>query len=261
MIDTHTHPYLEQFEEGGYGVVQAALDAGVSHMVLPNVDASTISPMIALHRRFPENTSIALGLHPTEVGADWEQVLAPIEELLRKTLVDSDGIRAVAVGEVGIDLYWDKSYREQQLLAFARQLRLAMQLRLPVIIHCREALDDTLDVIREVKPDIPLVFHCFTSGPEAVRKIREVCDPMFGINGVVTYKNAQDLRDALPVIGLDRILLETDAPYLAPVPKRGRRNEPSYVHWVCGKVAETLGLSPETVEEATDNNARRFFSL
>ncbi|MDE6078092.1 MAG: TatD family hydrolase [Muribaculaceae bacterium] len=254
MIDTHTHPYLSQFEDGGAEAVQNAIDNGVTHIVLPNVDASTVEPMMALHRRFPAATSVAMGLHPTEVGPDWERVVDEMEQLL-----DKGGF--VAVGEIGIDLYWEKEHRIEQMQAFARQLRIASRLGLPVIIHCREALDETLQVISEVRPDVPLIFHSFTGSPDDVRRIREVCDPFFGINGVVTFKNAKEIREALPLIGLDKIVVETDAPYLAPVPFRGRRNEPAYVVHTCAKIAEVLGLTPQQVEASTDINAKRIFRI
>ena len=254
MTDTHTHIYMEEFSDGGADALRRALSAGVSHMVFPNVDSASVAPMLSLHERFPDCTSVALGLHPTEVGDDWEEVVADMELSLQ------DGGFA-AVGEVGIDLYWDKSHRDQQLKAFAKQLRMADSLRLPVIIHCREALDETLAVIEEVKPCVRLIFHSFTGSPEDVRKIRRVCDPMFGVNGVVTFKNAQPLRDALPEITLDRILLETDSPYLAPVPHRGKRNESSYLPAICAKVAETLGVTVEEVDRATSGNAKEVFGL
>lgn len=256
MIDTHTHPYLEQFEDGGAEAVERALAAGVTHMVLPNVDESSVRPILDLHSRYPEQTSVAIGLHPTEVNADWRPTLDRILEVFR---CDPSAPHIVAIGEVGMDLYWDKTFRKEQADAFAYQLRLAEEAGLPVIIHCREALEDTIAVIAEVKPTVPLIFHSFTGSPEDVRRIREVCDPWFGINGVVTYKNAQPLRDALPEIGLGRILLETDAPYLAPVPKRGRRNEPAYVTYVRDQVAATLGVTPAEVEAATEANAKEIF--
>lgn len=254
MIDTHTHLYLPEFAGDGASAVSRALEAGVGMMVFPNVDASTVGMMQTLHRAYPDNTVMALGLHPTEVDGDWRNIVDEMEEELCKG-------GYVAVGEVGIDLYWDKTALGHQLAAFSRQLEIADSLRLPVIIHCREALDETLKVIGEVNPGVPLVFHSFTGSAEDVRKIRGVCDPMFGINGVVTFKNAGALREALPEIGLDRILLETDSPYLAPVPHRGKRNESAYVVEVCARVADVLGLSPHEVELATDKNARDTFHI
>lgn len=254
MIDTHTHPYLEEFPDGGAEAICRALAAGVTHFILPNVGQSTVAPMESLHRRFPGSTSMALGLHPTEVGEDWEGIAAAMEEKL-------EGGGFVAVGEVGIDLYWDKTRRRQQMEAFTRQLRTAGRLHLPVIIHCREGLDETLECIDAARPATTLVFHSFTGAPADVARIRETCDPMFGINGVVTFKNASPLREALPEIGVGHILLETDAPYLAPVPHRGKRNEPAFVTHTCAKVAEVLGLPAKEVETATDLNAKATFRL
>lgn len=254
MIDTHTHPYLPEFADGGAKAVEQALKSGVSHMVMPNVDAVTVGPMIALHYRYPEQTSIALGLHPTEVDGNWQEFVSSMEPLL------ANGGFA-AVGEIGVDLYWDRSKRDDQIAAFRAQLELADRFGLPVIIHCREAIDEVLDAIYDIQPRVPLIFHSFTGTPEDVMKIRQVCDPMFGINGVVTYKSAQPLRDALFEIGLDRIVLETDAPYLAPVPERGKRNEPAFVAYVCDKIAEVLNVPFEEVEAATDYNAKQAFGL
>ena len=254
MIDTHTHIYMDEFSDGGAPALERALSVGVNHMIFPNVDSASVTPMMSLHDRFPECTSVAMGLHPTEIRDDWEKVVDDMEKSLEK-----GGF--VAVGEVGMDLYWDKSREGQQLKAFARQLRIADRLRLPVIIHCREALDETLTVIKEVSPSVKLIFHSFTGGSEDVRKIRLVCDPLFGINGVVTFKNAQPLRNALQEIGLDRILLETDSPYLAPVPHRGKRNESSYLPAICTKIADSLGVAPEEVERKTTENARLTFGL
>ena len=254
MIDTHTHLYLPEFPDGGDEQVRNAIDAGVTHLVFPNVDHDTISPMLALHNRFPENTSVAMGLHPTEVKENWKVIV----DDMHKLLVEGG---FVAVGEVGMDLYWDKTYRAEQMLAFAEQLSIAESMSLPVIIHCREALDETLDVIKSVSPTVRLIFHSFTGTPDDVRKIRKLCDPMFGINGVVTFKNAVSIRESLPIIGIDRILLETDSPYLAPVPNRGKRNESSNIPYICAKVAEALGMTVEEIDSATSANARNTFCL
>ena len=255
MIDTHTHLYENAFDAdgGGTAAVDRARAAGVSRFIIPNVDDSTITPLLTLRKDRPDCVYPAMGLHPTSVDQSWRERLTPMEKLLR-----TGGF--VAVGEVGVDLYWDKTYRVEQMEAFALQLKWASELSLPVIIHCREALDETLEVISSFEGELPpLIFHSFTLGPDAVEKIRTVCDPWFGINGVVTYKNAAPLRDALPVIGLSRLLLETDSPYLAPVPKRGRRNESSLLPYIRDAVAEALHNSPEDVERATDSNAILLF--
>lgn len=254
MIDTHSHPYLSEEGDGGKGAIDRALDAGVSLIIMPNVDASSVEPMMRLHSERPQATAVALGLHPTEVGDGWQRVVDDMENSLRQ-----GGF--VAVGEVGIDLYWDSTRKADQMAAFERQLRLACELRLPVIIHSRDAREETLEVIEKVRPDVPLIFHSFTGSVEDVRRIREVCDPMFGINGVVTFKNARPLREALPEIGLDHLLLETDAPYLAPVPHRGKKNESAYLCHTLKMMAETLGLPEKEVEKATDWNARAIFRL
>lgn len=238
----------DAFEDGGAEAVQRALDAGVDHMVFPCVDLASLEPMRALHEKFPGNTSLALGLHPTEVGDDWEKVLDKMEAMLPGDFV--------AVGEVGIDLYHDASRREEQKKAFARQIEWARKYSLPVIIHCRDGLDDTLQVISQTGArDLKLVFHSFTGSVEDVKKIREVCDPDFGINGVVTFKNAPALREALSEIGVDHIVLETDAPWLSPAPKRGQRNESSRIPFICDKVAEVLGVDSAFLAHATDSNA------
>lgn len=258
MTDTHTHLYSRQYGADAAGAVERALAAGVGHMVLPNTDRDSIGPLLELHRRYPECTSVAMGLHPTDITDVWAEDLKEIEHRL-------DTERCVAVGEVGMDLYHDRSRREEQREVFARQLRMAIERGLPVIIHCREALEDTLEVLNIVKAEgrglPPLVFHSFTGGRDDVRRIREVCDPMFGINGVVTFKNSVPLQEAVPMIGLERIVLETDSPYLAPVPYRGKRNESAYLPEVCVKVAQLTGKTPAQVEAVTDANARHLFGL
>ena len=258
MTDTHTHLYSRQYGDDAAGAVERALAAGVKHLVLPNVDRDSIGPLLELHRLYPECTSVAMGLHPTDITDAWPKDLKEIERRL-------DTERCVAVGEVGMDLYHDRSRREEQREVFARQLRMAIERGLPVIIHCREALEDTLAVLRSVEAEgrgLPqLVFHSFTGSADDVRCIREVCDPMFGINGVVTFKNSVPLQEAVPVIGIECIVLETDSPYLAPVPYRGKRNESAYLPEVCLKVAQLIGMTPVQVETETDANARRLFGL
>lgn len=256
MIDTHTHLYLpEEFGAEGADAILRAQAVGVEQFVFPNVDVSTMEPMLSLHRQFPEITSIGAGLHPTEVKANWREEMA-------KTLGLLDEPGCVAVGEVGIDLYWDKTFREEQMDAFEAQLRIAQKRNLPVIIHCREGLTEVLEVFGRIGDVLPtVIFHSFTMGIEAVREIRRHTDAWFGINGVVTFKSAQTLRDALPEIGLDRIILETDSPYLAPVPHRGKRNESAYLPAISACIAGVLGVTPEAVDIVTTANARKVFRL
>lgn len=254
MIDTHSHPYLPEFEDGGAAAIRRALYSGVSHIILPNVDEESVGPMMRLHSCFPYHTSMAMGLHPTETLEDWEPVVDRMEALLESG-------DFVAVGEVGIDLHWTSDNIVWQKLSFRRQLRIASRLSLPVIIHCRDGLDVALECLRAEKPNVPLIFHSFTGSREDVVRIRREFDPMFGINGVVTFKNASEVRDAVKEIGIDRLLLETDAPYLAPVPNRGKRNEPSFLPAICAKVGEVLEIPAGEVSSLTDRNAFETFSI
>lgn len=256
MIDTHTHLYLtDDFGEDGADAVRRAVSAGVTHFIFPNVDVSTIEPMLTLHNQFPDITSIGAGLHPTEVKENWRSEMS-------KTLSLLDNPRCVAVGEVGIDLYWDKTFRAEQMLAFESQLIIARDKNLPVIIHCREGLPEVLEVFGRLGGNLPeTIFHSFTMDVASVRDIRRHTDAWFGINGVVTFKNATQLRDAIPEIGLDRIILETDSPYLAPVPHRGKRNESAYLPAISACIADVLGVTPEAVDIVTTANARKVFRL
>lgn len=264
MIDSHTHLYMDSFskdEPGGCAAaVDRAFEAGVELMVLPAVDRESAAEVVSLYRERPSRTRTAMGLHPTEVGEDWKEELDDIVAVLSPT-------SPVAIGEVGIDLYWDDSNLGLQKEAFIAQLLLARKLGLPVIIHCRDGLEVCCECIQVAQSHIegeelpPLVFHSFTGSPADVRRIREICDPWFGINGVVTFKNSGELPEAVKEIGINRILLETDSPYLAPVPKRGRRNESSYLSFINNKVAEILGISPEETDEITTRNAKSFFRI
>lgn len=255
FIDTHTHLYLEEFQPSPADAVQRAIDAGVRLMMFPNVDLTTIKPMKQLHSLFPENVVMAMGLHPTEVNDNWQADLAVVEAELNSQA------RYVAIGEVGIDLYWDKTYIREQKECLDIQLQWAKDKNLPVIIHCREGLNEIIDVMKSRCGCLPsCVFHSFGGTIDDVALIREYGDFYFGINGIVTFKNSK-LRDVLPAIGLNRILLETDAPYLAPVPHRGKRNESAYIVHVAAYIANTLGVSVDAVAEMTTNNAKKFFAL
>lgn len=254
MIDTHTHLYLDAFNEDRDLAVMRAIENGVNHMVLPNVDLTTIEPMHSLHDNFPENTSMAMGLHPTEVNEDYKSALAEVESWLGKR-------KYVAIGEIGIDLYWDKTYHEQQKVVLDTQLHWAEEMGLPVILHCREGLDTILEVFAAYKGTLPKgVFHSFTGTSEEVRRIREYGDFHFGINGIVTFKKSA-IPDVLPEIGINRLLLETDSPYLAPVPNRGKRNESANIPYICNCIASHLGMTPEDVSHITDQNAKDLFNI
>lgn len=254
LIDTHTHLYLAEFEDGGDSAVARAIDSGVGHLVMPNVDLSTIAPMRALAAHHPEKISMAMGLHPTEVSENWRDDLQVISDEFAAHPNDY-----VAVGEVGIDLYWDKTFASEQMQVFDTQLSWAEQRNLPVIIHCREGLDEVLEVMAS-HPSVKTVFHSFGGTADDVERIRRHGDHYFGINGIVTFKNSK-LRDVLPAIGIDRILLETDSPYLAPVPHRGKRNESAFLTATAAHVATSLGVTNDALAAATTQNARSFFRL
>lgn len=262
MIDTHTHLYLSEFCADGDSpgaAVDRAVEAGVTTLVMPNVDITTIGPMKKLADERPEAVRLAMGLHPTELGDDWRAAVDRIETELRAP----GRYKYVAVGEVGIDLYWDDTQRDEQMLAFDRQAQLAAELQLPLIIHCRDGLDETLEVLEGLPKAPPaIVMHCFGGSAADVDTIRRrasaVPEIYFGIGGVVTFKKST-LPDTLPAIGLDHIVLETDSPYLAPVPKRGRRNESAYLTYTASAIAGKMGISVDNVDSITTANARRLF--
>lgn len=254
MIDTHTHLYLPEFNEdgGGEAAVRRAIDAGVEKMIFPNVDLSSIGSMKELASKFPAEISMAMGFHPTEVNESWAESVDICMNELRQG-------GYVAVGEVGIDLYWDKTFADEQMRALDAQAAVAVELGLPLIIHCREGLDQTLEVLQG-HPRARAVFHSFGGTADEVDRIRKVGDFYFGINGVVTFKNCH-VREAIPEITLERLLLETDSPYLAPVPHRGKRNESAYLKLVAEHIANHLGVPAKTVDEATTANARALFAI
>lgn len=254
LIDSHTHLYLNDFQPNQAEAVQRAIDKGIGRLMFPNVDLSTIEPMNMLAKQFPNNVDMAIGLHPTEVNENWNEALKTIESEL------ATGVYR-AIGEIGIDLYWDSTYRDSQKSAFYEQCLMACNNDLPVIIHCREGLTDTIEVISMLPRPLPsAVFHSFGGSIDDVRRIREIGDFYFGINGIVTFKNSK-LREVLPYIGLDRILLETDSPYLAPVPMRGKRNESSYLIHIANYVSQALNISINDVETKTTENYFKFLGV
>ena len=253
LIDTHTHIYDHQFSLDRAEAVQRALDAGVKMMLLPNVDASTIAPMLELHGQYPDCTRVMMGLQPEEVREDYKQVLATMKKELEKGIY-------IGVGEVGLDFYWDVTYEKEQLDAFETQLDWAKQLGLPLSIHCRNAFDKMVKII-EKKQDGGLrgVMHCFT-GTEEEAKAYLSLGFHLGLGGVTTYKNC-GVKDFLPTLPLDRIVLETDAPYLAPVPCRGKRNEPAFLVHTAQRIADILHIPVEELAEATTKNVQLLFGL
>lgn len=255
LFDTHTHLYLPEFEESGgsSAAVERAVQAGVERMLMPNVDLTTIEPLRRLQAEFPERISVAMGLHPTEISETWRDDVARVLEALRPD--------DVAIGEVGMDLYWTREYRNEQMQALELQAQKAVELGLPLVIHCREALDETLEVLEGVK-GVRGVMHSFGGSEQDVDRVRRALgdDWYFGINGIVTFRKSASPA-ALPAITPERMLLETDSPYLAPVPMRGRVNESAYLTHTASFAAHVLGLSPDRLADITFANALRLFKL
>lgn len=256
IIDTHTHLYLPEFDgdEGSLATVRRAVDAGVGKMIFPNVDLTTVEPMKQLHRAAPDVTYMAMGFHPTEVNERWRDSLAQI-----RTELDAAPSDYVAIGEIGIDLYWDKTYADEQMQALEVQMQWARERDLPVILHCRDGLDQMLEVLEEF-PAARGVMHSFGGTIQDVERIRRVGDYYFGINGIVTFKNS-GLHEVLPAISPERMLVETDSPYLAPVPHRGKRNESAYIVHTVARIAQSLMLTDEKVADVTTANAQKLFDL
>ena len=251
MVDTHAHLYDEQFDDDRDTVVAHAVERGVGRMLLPNIDAQTIEPMLDTCRQYSGCCFPMLGLHPTSVDTDFEQQLEIIESYLDKTEI-------VAIGEIGIDLYWNKQYFCQQLEAFRIQIGWARKYGVPLSIHCRKSYNEIISVLKkEQDGSLTGVFHCF---PGNVRQAEEVTKLGFvlGIGGVVTYKNAE-MAKVVQHTDIEFILTETDAPYLSPVPFRGKRNESAYIHYVVQKIAELKSMSITEVAEVTHTNAERIF--
>ena len=254
MIDSHSHIYCDAFDEDRDAVIARSRQADVRHIILPNENVESVARLAALHERYPDYVSMTLGLHPEDVHDDYLAALGAMRPML-------DRYPIVAIGEIGIDLYWDKTWRDQQRHALDIQLHWCHERDLPFIIHCREALDDILDVIDHLDCPVPRgVFHSFTGTLDEVERIRERGDFYFGVNGIVTFKKSA-VPQLLPVIGLDRLLLETDSPYLAPVPNRGKRNESANIPYINDFVAQAMGVSPQEVSAATDRNAATLFGI
>lgn len=264
FIDTHTHLNDEVYMKGEGGLpdaegcdrmVRMAVDAGVEMMILPGTSLGELEGMKALAARHPDRLRMFAGLHPTELTDNVDEALRVVEREL-----DTPGNAYVGVGEIGIDLHEDPEHLEKQMRAFDAQCRMALERGLPINIHCRDGLDATLEVLRGL-PEVPRgAFHCFGGTPADVERIRSTGDFYFGINGIVTFKNS-GLRDTLPSIGLERIVLETDAPYLSPVPFRGKLNDSSRIPLIARAIADALGVELGEVAAVTTASARRLYGL
>ncbi|TXH58172.1 MAG: TatD family deoxyribonuclease [Bacteroidia bacterium] len=253
LIDTHSHIYSNEFEGYEKQMMENALLANVQMILMPAIDSETHENMLALEQRYPANVKTMMGVHPCSIKADWEKEIALAKEYLFKG-------RFIAVGEIGLDFYWDISFKEQQIEAFRTQLGWAVELGLPVSIHTRNATDESIEIVSEFKgTGLKGVFHCFGGTVVQAQKIIEM-GFYLGIGGVVSFKKS-DLGEVLKSISLSHIVLETDAPYLAPVPFRGKRNEPAYIPYIVNKLSEIYQLSPEMIAEQTTINAKTLFKL
>lgn len=253
ITDTHTHLYSEQFENDRNEVIQRAIDAGVSRFFIPAIDSDYVDKMLALEKDFPENIFLMMGLHPTHVNENVEKELEQVKKWL-------DRRNFFAVGEIGIDLYWDKSFLKQQQHAFRTQIQWAKERKLPINIHCRDAFDEVFEILEEEKgDDLFGIFHCFTGNLEQAQKAISY-NMKLGIGGVVTFKNGK-IDKFLNQIPLSEIVLETDAPYLAPTPYRGKRNESSYLTNVIEKLVDIYQLPEEEIAQITTKNAEAVFKI
>ena len=248
MIDTHAHIYSEEYENDRSEMLQRAWDAGITQIWMPNCDITTIMPMIKLTKEFPEKCLPMIGLHPCYVKADFENQLSVMEEWLSKESF-------IAVGEIGMDLYWDKTFRDQQEEAFLYQCKMAIQNSLWIDIHSRDAFWETAALIEKFgDSSLTGIFHCFTGTLQEANKAIELGFKL-GIGGVSTFKNG-GLDKVIPYIDLEHMVLETDCPYLAPVPFRGKRNEVAYTSHIAVRVADLKNMLVEDVIITTDNNAK-----
>lgn len=254
LIDTHNHLYLEEFDPEQDALVDAALKSGIDTLLLPNVDLTTIDRMHNLCDRFPGFAYPMMGLHPTSVDEHYAKALKKTESYLSKRPY-------CAIGEIGIDLYWDKTYLKEQKIVFEEQLKWSIDLDLPVAIHTRDAYPEVLESIHKVGANkLTGVFHSFTGTITDLEEIKKLKKFKLGINGVITFKNSK-LSDTILSTDINSIVLETDAPYLAPVPYRGKRNEPIYIWKTAEKVADTYGLTLDETVEITRKNALDLFKI
>ncbi len=253
LTDTHTHLYLDNFNEDREQTIKKAIDQNVKYMFLPNIDSDSIEDMLNLCRLFPNNCFPMIGLHPTSVKDNYKEELSVVDRWLSTS-------EFIAIGETGIDLYWDKTHAKEQEIAFRHQIELALLHKLPIVIHSRNSIDRIIDIVNDPSyNELQGVFHCFPGTLEHANTIIEL-GYKIGIGGVVTFKNS-NLKDVIEHISLEHILLETDSPFLAPAPHRGKRNESAYINIIAKRIAEIRGISLETVAKITTQNSIELFNL
>lgn len=253
IIDTHAHVYLEDFDEDADLIIQRAKEEDVEKILLPNIDMTSVGRLLGLCEKHPELYKPMIGLHPCYVKEDYNDQLDQLRAYLdRKDLV--------AIGEIGIDLYWDKTFEKEQIEAYRTQIEWAREMRVPFVIHSRESLDQTISIVEDMQDgNLSGVFHCFNGTVAQAKRIMDVGFYM-GIGGVVTFKNA-GVDKTVAQLPMEYLVVETDAPYLSPVPYRGSRNEPSYVSKVIDKISDLKGIEREEVSRITTENATKLFSL
>lgn len=262
FIDTHCHLDGEEFKDDLDAVVQRAREAGCMKVFVPAIDLSSCRTVMDVCNRFPNYAYPMVGLHPEEVKADWKEVLSALFSLLPPPSSLLSPHKYIAIGEVGLDFYWSREFEKEQLETFEEQVRWSVETRLPLMIHCRKAQNEMVSILKRYARDLPGgVFHCFTGNETEARQLLEFDNFVLGIGGVFTFKKSH-LPEVLPaVVPLDRIVLETDAPYIAPVPMRGNRNEPAFIRYIITKMAEAYGVSEETICEKTNSNVEHLFAV
>lgn len=251
MIETHAHLYAEEFDKDRAEMLERAQNEGVTQLYMPNIDVDSIDPMLEVEQKFPQ-TIATMGLHPCYVKKDFEKQLYTIENWLDKR-------KFVAIGEIGLDFYWDKTLVSQQEEALKIQIDWAKKYKIPIILHCRDSFDETFEIVKSMHDDdLKGVFHCFTGSADDAKKVTDL-GFYIGVGGVVTFKNG-GLAEHIADIDLDKIVLETDAPYLSPAPNRGKRNEPAYLSIIAQKIADLKNMPFDQLVETTSNNAKQLFS-
>ncbi|QZE14292.1 TatD family hydrolase [Halosquirtibacter laminarini] len=253
IIDSHSHIYSSEFKNEYKEIIERAKENGVDKIILPNIDSSSINAMLRLSDEYPETCIPLIGIHPTSVTEDYDQELEIIEFWLKKR-------EFVGIGEIGLDYYWDKTFRDEQIIVLEQQLNWCLQYNLPAVLHVRDAFDDIYDIVAPFcEKGLKGVFHSFTGTVEQANKAIKM-GFLIGVNGLVTFKNA-GVDKVIAQLPIDKLLVETDAPYLAPVPYRGKRNESSYVTYVVEKISDLKEVSYDIVSETTTSNCKKLFNL
>ena len=254
FTDTHTHLDGEEFKADLPDVISRAKEQGVGRVFIPAIDLKSVDTVLDVCRQFPRYAFPMIGLHPEEIKADWEMQLDAMKSRFNEAPF-------IAIGEVGLDFYWDRTFEREQLLAFEAQVEWAVEVQLPLMIHCRKAQNELVHILKKYESRLSGgVFHCFTGNQKEAEQLLQFKRFALGIGGVLTFKSSH-LREDLPAsVPLERIVLETDSPYMAPVPHRGERNESSFVHLVLEKLAEVYGVSADKVAQVTEENVRRIFT-